>query len=176
MVLAVSNQGSDWWRSSVVYQVYPRSFQDSVGDGVGDLEGVRRRLGYLVDLAVDAIWLSPFYPSPMVGFGYDVVDHCDVDPTFGTLDDFDGLIGAAHEHGMRLILDFIPCHTSDRHSWFVESRSGRDSPKRGIYGAIPHLVAVHPTTSSASLADRHGPSTRLVANPSTTRISRNSPI
>ncbi len=123
----------DWWRSGVVYQVYPRSFQDSDGDGVGDLEGIRARLDHLVELGVDAIWLSPIYRSPMVDFGYDVVDHCDVDPVFGTLDDVDHLIAAAHDRGLRLIIDFIPNHTSDRHPWFLESRTGRDAPRRGWY-------------------------------------------
>jgi len=127
------SDGHAWWRSSVVYQVYPRSFHDGNADGVGDLDGIVQRLDYLVDLGIDTIWLSPIYRSPMVDFGYDVTDHCDVDPLFGTLDDFDRLIGEVHARGMRIILDYIPNHTSDQHPWFVESRSGPDSAKRDWY-------------------------------------------
>ena len=116
-----------WWRSGVVYEVYPRSFQDTDGDGVGDLRGVADRLPYLARLGVDAIWLTPFYASPMRDFGYDITDHCAVDPSFGTLEDFDALVAAAHEHGIKVVLDFVPNHTSDLHPWFVESRSSRES-------------------------------------------------
>ena len=122
-----------WWREAVFYQVYPRSFADSNGDGVGDLEGLRRRLDHLQWLGVDAVWICPFYPSPMADFGYDVADYCDVDPLFGTLGDFDRLLGEAHERGMRILIDWVPNHSSDRHPWFVESRSSRDSPKRDWY-------------------------------------------
>ncbi len=122
-----------WWQSAVVYQIYPRSFADSNGDGVGDLEGVRRRLDHLEWLGVDAMWLSPFYPSPMVDFGYDVSDHCDVDPIFGTLADFDRLLADAHRRGIRVVIDWVPNHTSDQHPWFLASRSSRDDPKRGWY-------------------------------------------
>ena len=123
-----------WWQDAVVYQIYPRSFADFDGDGVGDLPGILTRLDYLSDtLGVDAIWLSPFYPSPMKDFGYDVSDHCDVDPLFGTLEDFDRLLAAAHERDLRVIIDLVPNHTSDQHSWFLESRSSRDNPKRDWY-------------------------------------------
>lgn len=122
-----------WWRTGTIYQIYPRSFQDSNGDGVGDLEGVRRRLDYLVWLGVDAIWLSPFYPSPMHDFGYDVADYCGVDPIFGTLETFDALVRDAHARGLRIILDFVPNHTSHRHPWFLASKSSRDNPKRDWY-------------------------------------------
>lgn len=122
-----------WWQRAVVYQVYPRSFQDTNGDGVGDLPGVVRRLDYLADLGVDAIWLSPFYPSPQEDFGYDVSDYCDVDPLFGTLADFDRLLTEAHARGLRVIIDLVPNHTSDRHPWFLESRSSRTNPKRDWY-------------------------------------------
>jgi alpha-glucosidase len=123
----------DWWRHGVIYQIYPRSFADSDGDGVGDLQGIRTHLDHLSELGVAAIWLSPFYPSPMVDFGYDVVDHTDVDPLFGTLDDFDELVAAAHARGIRVVVDLVPNHTSDRHPWFLESRSSRDNPKRDWY-------------------------------------------
>ena len=122
-----------WWQRGVIYQVYPRSFLDSNGDGVGDLPGLASRLDYLVDLGVDAVWISPFYPSPMADFGYDVTDHCDVDPIFGTLADFDALLAAAHAKGLRVIVDYVPNHTSDRHPWFLESRASRTSPKRDWY-------------------------------------------
>jgi alpha-glucosidase len=117
----------------VVYQVYPRSFADANGDGVGDLKGITNSLNYLEWLGVDAVWICPFYRSPMRDFGYDVSDHCDVDPLFGTLSDFDGLIEEAHARGIRVVVDFVPNHTSDEHPWFVESRSSRESPKRDWY-------------------------------------------
>jgi len=123
-----------WWQTGVIYQIYPRSFQDSNGDGVGDLPGITRRLDYLSDtLGVDAVWLSPIYPSPMHDFGYDVADYCDIHPMFGTLDDFDRLLEEAHRRGLKMILDLVPNHTSDEHPWFLESRSSLDNPKRDWY-------------------------------------------
>jgi len=123
-----------WWQTGVVYQVYPRSFQDTTGNGVGDLAGITARLGYLADaLGIDTVWLSPFYPSPMDDFGYDVADYTDVDPLFGDLGDFDRLLSGCHRRGLRLIVDLVPNHTSDRHPWFVASRSSRDDPKRDWY-------------------------------------------
>jgi len=122
-----------WWRDGVVYQIYPRSFQDANGDGVGDLEGIRQRLDHLAWLGVDAIWLSPCFPSPMADFGYDVADYCDIDPLFGTLADFDRLLADAHTRNIKVVLDWVPNHTSDRHGWFVESRASRDNAKRDWY-------------------------------------------
>src|SRR5918996_1379696 len=122
-----------WWQKAVIYQIYPRSFQDSDGDGVGDLAGIVRRVHYLQWLGVDAVWVCPFYPSPMADFGYDVADYCDVDPLFGTLEDFDRLVADAHARGIRVLVDWVPNHTSDRHPWFLESRSSRESRKRDWY-------------------------------------------
>lgn len=127
-----------WWQRGAIYQIYPRSFADSDGDGVGDLPGITERLDYLNDgtdrsLGVEAIWLSPFYSSPMADFGYDISDYTDVDPLFGSLSDFDTLLERAHARGIRVVIDWVPNHTSDRHHWFMESRLGRDSPKRDWY-------------------------------------------
>ncbi|PAP75437.1 alpha-amylase family glycosyl hydrolase [Rubrivirga marina] len=122
-----------WWQTAVVYQIYPRSFRDGDGDGVGDLAGITEKLGYLADLGVGAVWLSPFYPSPQADFGYDVSDYRGVDPQYGTLDDFDRLAARAHDLGLKLIVDFVPNHSSDQHPWFVESRQSRDNPKRDWY-------------------------------------------
>ena len=123
----------DWWKAAVIYQVYPRSFQDTTGDGIGDLKGIERRLPYLAGLGVDAVWLSPIYRSPMADFGYDISDHTAVDPLFGTLADFDALVRTAHGLGLKLILDFVPNHTSDQHPWFIDSRSSRSSARRDWY-------------------------------------------
>ncbi len=130
--------GGEWWRHGVIYHIYPRSFSDANGDGVGDLAGITARLDYLNDgtpdsLGVDAIWLSPFYPSPMKDFGYDVADYTGVDPLFGTLEDFDTLVTEAHARGIRVVVDLVPNHTSDQHPWFLESRSSLQSPKRDWY-------------------------------------------
>src|SRR5947209_8593087 len=112
-----------WWKYGVVYQVYPRSFLDSNADGTGDLKGITAKLDYLTWLGVDAVWLSPIFPSPMADFGYDVANYTDIEPIFGTLDDFKTLLDAAHARGLKLLLDFVPNHTSDEHPWFVESRA-----------------------------------------------------
>lgn len=122
-----------WWQKGVIYQIYPRSFQDSDGNGVGDLAGILSRLDYLQWLGVDAVWLSPVYPSPMADFGYDVSDYCDIHPIFGTLAEFDHLVSELHRRSKKIILDFVPNHTSDQHPWFLESRSSRDNPKRDWY-------------------------------------------
>jgi len=122
-----------WWQTATIYQVYPRSFQDSDGDGVGDLRGLAARLPYLAELGIDAIWLSPIFRSPMKDFGYDISSYVDIDPVFGTMADFDALLAAAHERGLKLLLDFVPNHTSDQHPWFVESRSSRRNARRDWY-------------------------------------------
>ncbi len=130
MVLAVD---PDWWRGAVIYQIYPRSFQDSNGDGVGDLAGITARLGHVADLGADAIWISPFFTSPMQDFGYDVSDYCGVDPLFGSLADFDALVARAHGLGLRVMIDLVLSHTSDQHAWFRESRQNRGNPRADWY-------------------------------------------
>jgi alpha-glucosidase len=122
-----------WWKTGVVYQIYPRSFADADADGIGDLGGIREKLDYLAWLGIDAIWLSPIYPSPMADFGYDVSDYCDVDPVFGTIAELDALVAEAHARSIRVVLDWVPNHSSDRHPWFLESRSSRTSAKRDWY-------------------------------------------
>ena len=124
---------ASWWKHGIIYQVYPRSFQDTDGNGIGDLEGIISRLDYLTWLGVDAIWISPIYPSPMADFGYDITNHCDIDPVFGDLPCFAGLLSEAHQRGIKVILDLVPNHTSDRHPWFIESRSSRTNSKRDWY-------------------------------------------
>src|ERR1700734_4156670 len=126
-------QSTIWWQYGILYEVYPRSFQDANGDGIGDLQGILQRLDYLAGLGIKGGGIAPFYPSPMADFGYDIADYCNVDPIFGTLADFDQLLRAIHERGLKLILDFVPNHTSDQHPWFLESRSSRSNPKRDWY-------------------------------------------
>jgi alpha-glucosidase len=123
----------DWWRHGIFYQVYPRSFRDSDGDGIGDIRGIIARLPYLTSLGVNAVWLSPIFPSPMADFGYDISDYTGIDPLFGTMADFDALVNAAHGSGLKIILDLVPNHTSDQHPWFIEARASRDNPKRHWY-------------------------------------------
>ncbi|MGI5996432.1 MAG: alpha-amylase family glycosyl hydrolase, partial [Saccharomonospora viridis] len=125
---------NDWWRTAAIYQVYVRSFADANGDGIGDLPGVRAKLDYLVDLGVDAVWLTPFYTSPMADGGYDVADYRDVDPIFGKLSDAEALIAEAHERGLRVIVDVVPNHTSSQHPWFIEALAAEPgSPARERY-------------------------------------------
>ncbi|PZX16011.1 alpha-glucosidase [Palleronia aestuarii] len=129
----MDDKGFVWWKRGIVYQIYPRSFQDTTGNGIGDLNGIRKRLGHVADLGVDAIWISPIYPSPMKDAGYDISDYTGIEPIFGTLADFETLVQAVHDHGLKLLLDFVPSHSSDRHPWFQAARSSRDDPKRDWY-------------------------------------------
>lgn len=123
----------DWRQGGVIYQVYPRSFKASADGQVGDLKGITEKLPYIKSLGADAIWLSPFFKSPMRDYGYDISDYCDVDPMFGTLKDFDAMLKRAHKLGLKIIIDMIMCHTSDQHDWFRESRSSRDNSKSDWY-------------------------------------------
>ena len=133
MISKMNHSAEFWWQDGIFYQIYPRSFQDSNGDGVGDIGGIVDRLRYLQALGIDAIWLSPIFPSPMADFGYDISDYTGVDPLFGTMADFDALVDAAHAAGLKVILDLVPNHTSDQHPWFIESRSSPSNPKRDWY-------------------------------------------
>ena len=161
----IQNQQSVWWRDGIIYQIYPRSFADSNGDGVGDLPGITSRLDYLHWLGVDALWLSPIYPSPMADMGYDVSNYHDVDPVFGSVADLDRLIAEAHARGIRVVLDMVMNHTSSQHPWFVESRASRSSPKRDWYiWRDPRRTAASRTTGSPCLAARRGPGTSARAN------------
>ncbi|MBU0858503.1 MAG: alpha-glucosidase, partial [Alphaproteobacteria bacterium] len=120
---------NDWWKGAVIYQVYPRSFNDANGDGVGDIKGITKKLDYIKSLGVDAIWISPFFPSPMKDFGYDVSDYCGVDPLFGDVADFDKMMAEAHKRDIKIVIDMVLSHTSDQHKWFEESRKDRTNPK-----------------------------------------------
>ncbi|SEL78525.1 alpha-amylase family glycosyl hydrolase [Parapedobacter koreensis] len=131
--MASSITASPWWKTGVIYQIYPRSFRDANGDGIGDLQGIALQLDYLQWLGIQALWISPFYPSPMADFGYDIANYTDIDPIFGTMADFDHLLQEAHQRGLKVILDFVPNHTSDLHPWFVESKSTKTAPKRDWY-------------------------------------------
>jgi alpha-glucosidase len=128
-----SPSAPDWWRGAIIYQVYPRSYADTNGDGVGDLAGITEHLDHIASLGVDAVWISPFFTSPMKDFGYDVADYCDVDPVFGTLADFDRLIERAHALGLKIITDLVLAHTSDQHAWFCDSRQARTGPRADWY-------------------------------------------
>ena len=127
------SSGQEWWRHAVIYELYPRSFQDSDGDGIGDIKGITSRLDYLHDLGIDAIWITPMYPSPGIDYGYDISDYTAIDPIYGTMEDFDTLVAEAKKRDIRIIMDYVINHTSDQHKWFLESRSSRDNPKRDWY-------------------------------------------
>jgi len=146
-----------WWRDGIIYQIYPRSFADSNGDGLGDLPGIIARLDYLVELGIDAIWLSPFYPTPDADFGYDVSDHTAVDTRFGTLEDFDRLVAESHRRGIRVVLDLVLNHTSNHHPWFRESRASHDNPKRDWY-------IWRPPSDSSPIFEENGGSRKGIPN------------
>ena len=132
--MTLNNTHDDWWKQAVVYQVYPRSFRDANGDGLGDIAGITSRIPYLRQLGVDALWLSPFYPSELADGGYDVIDYRNVDPRLGTLDDFDAMVAAAHSAGLKVVVDIVPNHTSNMHPWFQEAlASAPGSPARDRY-------------------------------------------
>jgi len=165
-----------WWRDGVIYQIYPRSFADSNGDGIGDLPGIQSKLDYLVELGVDALWLSPVYPSPDVDFGYDVADYTDIDPKYGTLADFDSLVEAAHQRGLRIVMDLVLNHSSDQHPWFIQSRSSRENPYRDWYiWRDPAPGKRPPTAGSRCLAARPGNGTKPPASITTTCFAGSSP-
>src|SRR3954464_8066280 len=138
-----------WWKSAVVYQIYPRSFADADGDGMGDLRGVIDHLDHLAELGVDVLWLSPIYRSPQDDNGYDISDYQDIDPLFGDLATFDELLAGTHRRGMKLIMDLVVNHSSDEHPWFVASRSGKDNPKRDWYWWRPAREGMEPGTPGA---------------------------
>lgn len=168
---------SAWWRSAVIYQIYPRSFMDSTGDGIGDLPGILQQLDYVASLGVDAVWISPFFKSPMKDFGYDISDYRDVDPIFGTLDDFKDILHAAHDRGLKVLIDQVWNHTSDQHPWFEESRLSRDNPKADWYVWVDAKPdGTPPTTGSRPLAAAPGPGNRDGSNTISTTFSTVSPI
>ena len=150
---------SEWWRTAAIYQIYPRSFADANGDGMGDLAGITDRLGDLQELGIDAIWLSPFFTSPQRDAGYDVADYCDVDPRFGTLADFDAMLAEAHARGIRVIIDLVPNHSSDEHAWFQAALAAAPgSAERARYlfrdGRGPTATCRRTTGSPCSAAPR----------------------
>ena len=151
----MSERSTDWWKSAVVYQIYPRSFSDANGDGIGDVRGIIERLDYLQQLGVDVLWLSPIYKSPQDDNGYDISDYQDIDPLFGSLADVDELIAGMHARGMKLVMDLVVNHTSDEHPWFVESRSSKDNPKRDWYWWRPAREGMEPGTPGAEPNDWH---------------------
>lgn len=148
--------GQVWWKEAVAYQIYPRSFKDSDGDGIGDLRGVISRLDYLADLGIDVIWICPVYKSPNDDNGYDVSDYQDILPEFGTMADFDELLAEVHRRGMKLIMDLVINHTSDEHPWFIESRASLDNPKRDYYIWADPKNGRSPTIGPACSAVRFG--------------------
>src|SRR3984885_7135384 len=147
---------STWWKHAMIYEIYPRSFQDSNGDGLGDLNGIRSRLDYLQQLGVDTIWIAPMYPSPQVDFGYDISDYETVDPAYGTLADFDQLQAAANQHNIRIVLDMVLNHTSDKHKWFIESASSRTNPKADWYVWNDGVAANAPGITAFQKRFEHG--------------------
>jgi glycosidase len=174
--VSIKGESMNWWQKGIIYQIYPRSFQDSNEDGVGDIRGIIHRLPYLVELGIDAIWLSPIFTSPMADFGYDIADYTDVDPLFGSLADLDDLIDAVHRNQLKLILDFVPNHTSDQHPWFFGSRASRDHPKRDWYiWRDPAPDGKPPNNWLSALGEARGNSMRTLCNTIITRFCLPSP-
>ncbi len=157
---------SEWWRGAIIYQIYPRSFFDANGDGIGDIAGINQKLDYICSLGVDALWISPFFKSPMRDFGYDVADYRAVDPIFGTNQDFVALISSAHRRGLKIIIDMVLAHTSDEHSWFQESRQSRTNAKAdwGTFGSTRNPTAHLQTTGTRHLAAQLGSGIRVGGN------------
>ncbi len=180
-IAAYGDPVDPWWKHAVVYEIYPRSFQDSKGNGIGDLNGITARLDYLQALGVDALWIAPMYPSPQVDFGYDVSDYESVDPQYGTLADFDRLVAEAKKRDIRIVLDMVVNHTSDKHEWFVESSRSRTDPKHDWYcwsdgkTEDPTGYPFLPTTGSVSLGDPPGNSSLRSGNSITTSSIGSSP-
>jgi alpha-glucosidase len=158
-----------WWRNAVIYEIAVISFQDSNGDGRGDLPGLLQRIEYIKWLGVGAVWLTLIYKTPNQDFGYDIADFCAIDPRYGTMEDFERVRDALHEAGIKLILDFVPNHTSDQHAWFAESRASRNKPI-GTFGRRLARMAGHPTTGSAGLAAADGNGARRADNSTTIRF------
>ncbi len=169
-----------WWSNAVVYQIYPRSFQDTNGDGFGDLKGITSRLDYLADLGVDVLWLSPVYKSPQDDNGYDISDYQDIDPLFGTLDDMDELLAEAHKRGLKIVMDLVVNHTSDEHAWFEASKNKDDEHADWYWwrparpGTTPASPAPSPTSGAPTLAAPHGNTALSVANTSCISSRRSS--
>ena len=179
---AAAESERDWWKNAVIYEIYPRSFQDSNGDGIGDLNGITARLDYLKTLGVDAIWLTPVYPSPQVDFGYDISDYRNIDPQYGTLADFDRLVAEADKRHIRVLMDMVMNHTSDQHQWFLAvALFARQSLPRLVYLARwqgrdgDRAKARRPTTGSRTSATRPGSGTRRRASTTTTSSTSSSP-
>ena len=164
-----------WWKEAIVYQVYPRSFKDSNGDGIGDLKGITSKLDYIQGLGVNVIWLSPHYDSPNADNGYDIRDYRKVMTEFGTMTDFDELLKGVKQRNMKLIVDLVVNHTSDEHAWFVESRKSKDNPYRDYYFCAPRRMATSPTTGFRSFRVRRGRSIRQPTSTTCTCLQRNSP-
>ncbi len=168
---------NDWWRGSVTYQIYPRSFQDDSGDGIGDIKGITRRLPHIADLGVDAVWLSPIFTSPMADMGYDVSDYKDIDPSFGTLADFDEMVAKAHELGLKVIIDQVISHSSDEHPFFQESRNHAPIQRPiGTCGPTRTPMDRRPTIGYQSLAVAHGNGIPVANSIISITFCANSPI
>ena len=153
--LAVAQSADPWWKHGVIYEIYPRSFQDTNGDGIGDINGITSRLDYIQSLGIDALWITPMYPSPQIDFGYDIADYTAIDPQYGTMADFEHLTAEAKKHHLRVIMDYVPNHTSDQHAWFKESRSSRTNPKRNWYIWNDGISASSPNLTKLQKDNEH---------------------